>query len=224
MGPMTRFLPRIRCLTGLVTVPVLLTGVLGIATSQPAAAQSPVTGGVLGPGSSTAAAGNGQPSGETRSRRPSALPGTHTEKVEPAPADRIATDMAPNEALFDAINRGDMASVKDAISRGAELNTRNVLGLTPIDLSVDLGQNDITFLLLSLRGADSAGSAPPPPGAAKSAKADLLAAAKSQPKPAKTARAAKEIAPPAPAAPKLFANDGGTPLPNAGFLGFGAQR
>ncbi len=211
--------------------PGLLAGALSIGLlATPAQAQSDITGGVLGPGSATAGAGGGvgggsQQNGKPAPRRPSALPGTRTEKPEAAPAERLASDMAPNAALFDGINRGDMAYVKDAISRGAELNARNILGLTPLDLSVDLGRTDITFLLLSLRGAEGGEyNGPSGPGSGKSAKTVLQAAAKAEPKPAKAARAAREAPPAAPAKPKLFADDGGTPIPNAGFLGFGAQK
>ncbi len=212
-------------------LPGLLIGSLAFALlATPAKAQNSITGGVLGPGSATSGAGGGggegtQQNGKPAPRRPSALPGTRTEKTEAAPADRLASDMAPNAALFDGINRGDMAYVKDAISRGAELNARNILGLTPLDLSVDLGRTDITFLLLSLRGAEGGEyNGPSGPGSGKSAKAVLQAAAKAEPKPAKAARAAREAPPAAPAKPKLFADDGGTPIPNAGFLGFGAQK
>jgi len=187
-------------------------------------AQNNITGGVLGPGSATAGAGPGagsQQNGRPGPRRPSALPGTRTEKNEPAPASRIASDMAPNEALFDGINRGDMVYVRDAISRGADLNSRNILGLTPVDLSVDLGRTDITFLLLSMRGSGGNG---PPTGTGQSVKSLLQAAAKAELKPAKAARAARDVAPAPPSKPKLFANDGGAPIPNAGFLGFGNQR
>jgi hypothetical protein len=209
---MTYLVPRAGWLA-LLAIPTLL------AVSEPAEAQAPLGG--SGISRSGAGQGGGSTGAKAKSAAPSALPGTRTEKVEPAPADRMATDMAPNEALFDGINRGDIAAVKDAISRGAELNGRNILGLTPVDLSVDLGYNDITFLLLSLRGADSS-SGPPPP---KSAKADLRSLAKSEAKVAKTsAKADQGIAPPRPAAPKLFANDGGAPVPSAGFLGYGSQR
>jgi hypothetical protein len=199
-----------------------------LATVTPEAqAQAPLGGSGGGSGVSGAGMGGGLAGGappKPRSQPPSALPGTRTEKVVPAPSDRIATDMAPNEALFDGINRGDIASVKDAISRGAELNERNILGLTPIDLSVDLGYNDITFLLLSMRGSDGQ-RGPPPTTGPKSAKADLRALARSEAKSAKTSsKAAQGIAPPPPAAPKLFANDGGSPVPSAGFLGYGSQR
>jgi hypothetical protein len=115
--------------------------------------------------------------------------------------------------LFDAINRGDIASAKDAISRGADLSAANVLGLTPLDLSVDLGRNDISFLLLSLRSADAppraVTSAAPPP--------DTRAA---KPRPLTTSREVGK-APSAPRTPQLFAGDGGAAVPQAGFLGFG---
>ena len=133
--------------------------------------------------------------------------------------------MSPNDALFDAINRGDIAAARDAMSRGAELEARNMLGMTPMELSVDLGRNDISFLLLSYRGADtSAGAAtataqdqtapPAKPAKAASAKATRDA----------TVVPVKAVVPAAPQTPRLFANDGGTPVPNAGFLGFGAAR
>lgn len=211
-------------------VPVMLAGALalGLLASPAKAQQNNITGGILGPGSSTAGAGDSigsQQNGKPAPRRPSALPGTRTEKTEPAPAEHLASDMAPNAALFDGINRGDMAYVKDAISRGAELNARNILGLTPLDLSVDLGRTDITFLLLSLRGAEGGEyNGPSSPGSGKGGKALLQAAAKAEPKPAKAARVAREAVPAAPAKPKLFADDGGAPIPNAGFLGFGAQK
>ena len=221
MSRMKLFHHRINRFAGILAIPVLLWAG-GI--SGPALAQSSITGGMLGPGSATSGAGGAQNS-RPQPRRPAALPGTRTERMDPAPLDRMPSDMAPNEALFDGINRGDMASVKDAVSRGADMNAHNILGLTPIDLSVDLGRNDITFLLLSLRGADG-GAAPPASSRPRpgSAKADLQALAKADAQAAKTAKGAREVSPAPPASPKLFANDGGTPIPDAGFLGFGAQR
>ncbi|CAH2600095.1 Ankyrin repeat domain-containing protein [Rhodovastum atsumiense] len=150
---------------------------------------------------------------------PPALPGARTVNADPAPAERPALDMAPNEALFDAVNRGDIASARDAVARGADPHARNVLGLTPLELSVDLGRNDITFLLLSLRGAGG-GSAPPPE--AKSAHAEPRHAA---PRPEQRHAAARPV-PVATAAPKppprvQYADTPGTPVPAAGFLGFG---
>jgi hypothetical protein len=138
--------------------------------------------------------------------------------------------MQPTEALFDAINRGDLATARDALSRGADMDGVNVLGLTPMELSVDLGRNDISFMLLSMRGEDS--------GRGSRASGRNAAAEAS---PAKTAAPVKTVAAKSPvrsrsvavtkkpdatkpiATPKLFANDGGQPLPSAGFLGFDSR-
>jgi len=146
---------------------------------------------------------------------PPALPGARS-SAKPAPAQQLPTDMEPTEALFDAINRGDIGAARDAISRGADLNGRNVLGMSPMELSVDLGRNDIAFLLLSMRAGDR-GRAP----------ASAPAAAKPPEKPT-TGKATRVSAPahsaPAQQTPRLFANDGGTPVPSAGFLGFDSAR
>lgn len=145
------------------------------------------------------------------------LPGLPGAKSGPvAPPTVPLAQMSPTVELFDAIDRGDIAAARDAIGRGADLNGHNVLGQTPIDLSVDLGRNNITFLLLSLRRAD-AGGGKATPAAAVASKAPPLSA---QVRP--MAPAARPIVPPAPAPmPQLFANDGGTPKPSVGFLGFG---
>jgi len=129
---------------------------------------------------------------------PPSLPGSHAQPVPVAPMDKNPSDMNPNEALFDAINRGDTAAARDALSRGADPNARNVLGLTPIDEAVDLGRNDISFLLLSER---------------TNAEADASNVAAARPVmrrngavPGKTAAALTARA---------------VPVPSAGFLGFG---
>lgn len=166
---------------------------------------------------------------------PAAIPGA-TPRTPAAPATRAAGDLQPTDALFDAINRGDIAAARDALNRGADLNGVNILGLTPMELSVDLSRSDISFLLLSMRGEDSGRGS-------RAASHDLSAAGAS----AKTAQAGKPLRSGKPIAsgkgvpgkpalagnapvtggpattPKLFANDGGTPLPNAGFLGFGSR-
>jgi len=166
-----------------------------------------------------------------------ALPGT-ANAAPAAPSDTLPTDMPPTEALFDAINRGDIEAVRDAINRGADIRGQNVLGMTPTELSVDLGRNDITFLLLSERGADPAPSGPPPglgkglaPGMAQGlaqngkplrpgrAGSRLVAAQL-----ASTLRASRPARPPAglaPATVRYAGADPGTPVPQAGFLGFG---
>lgn len=156
---------------------------------------------------------------------PPALPGATSHADQVAPATRAPADMSPNDALFDAINRGDIAVARDALNRGAQLDARNLLGMTPMELSVDLGRNDISFLLLSYRGSDSspgaaaqaqAGSAPPTAAPSKKAAAKSMEHQRAVP--------VKAVAPAAPQRPRLFANDGGSPVPGAGFLGFDAGR
>src|SRR4051812_42340747 len=158
---------------------------------------------------------------------PPALPGAQSTKGTAVPASRPATDMEPNEALFDAINRGDIGSARDAISRGADLNARNILGMSPMELSVDLGRNDISFMLLSMRGENGssvrkAASTPagPPAGGAQTVLTGAGSSARTRAKPEEV-----PVQPPQPtAAPRLVANDGGAPNPAAGFLGFDPSR
>jgi hypothetical protein len=153
-----------------------------------------------------------------REAPPPALPGARSADSDPAPADRPASDMHPTEALFDSVNRGDITSARDAIGRGADLNAHNVLGLTALDLAVDLGRNDITFLLLSLRGASGGGA--PTGGDASRLAAPVQSAARAQPvHHAVRAEAAARPAPPP--QPRQYADNPGTPVPQAGFLGFG---
>lgn len=174
---------------------------------------------------------------ERREQAPPALPGARAGQNPVAPSDRPTSDLQPNDALFDAINRGDLPVVKDAISRGADLNATNVLGLTPLELSIDLGRNDISFLLLSLRGAtgSTALRAAPQQGAAApdvpvgptpaqrraQAAADRREQAAAQRAARAEAAAAGRPAAPVAQAPALFAGNGGTPNPQAGFVGFG---
>jgi ankyrin repeat protein len=133
--------------------------------------------------------------------------------------------MQPTDALFDAINRGDVAAARDALNRGADMNGVNILGMTPMELSVDLGRNDISFLLLSMRGEDTnRGSralgrdTPPSAPVSKTAHAAKPAGPGKAAQMANTPVASRPVA-----TPKLFANDGGTPLPSAGFLGFDSR-
>ena len=83
-----------------------------------------------------------------RSAPPSALPGADTDNGDNSHA---RMDVNPTAALFDAVNRGSLIGAKEALSRGADINARNVLDQTPLDLAIDLGRNDIMFQLLSLR-------------------------------------------------------------------------
>lgn len=151
----------------------------------------------------------------TRASPPPGLPGTQLNKDRVAPSERPATDMQPTDALFDAINRGDIASARDALARGADWNAKNVLGLTPLDQSIDLSRNDITFLLLSLRGSSA------PQVASTSAPANKKAGAKTAAATPKPAPRPAEPAPPRPIAQMRQPVGGGAPNPQSGFLGFG---
>jgi hypothetical protein len=97
-----------------------------------------------------------------------------------------------------------------------------VLGMTPMELSVDLGRNDISFLLLSMRNGDKDRNRPAPP-AETAAKSSPGRQAKQVPRTPALAQV-KESAPVPSQTPRLFSGDGGTPNPNAGFLGFDSGR
>ncbi len=167
---------------------------------------------------------------------PAAVPGARAEPSSAAPAERLPADMPPTEALFDAINRGDTVAAREAIGRGADITGRNVLGLTPLEQSVDLGRNEISFLLLSLRGGAGYSTASGPGRAAtgtagspaqsraerRQAAADAARARREQLAQSRTAR--REAAPAPSHNARLFAGDGGAPVPQAGFLGFDSAR
>lgn len=86
-----------------------------------------------------------------RAAPPAAIPGASQDDDD---NEHSNSDMEPTAALFDAINRGSIGAAKESINRGADLNTRNILGQTPLDMSIDMNRNPITFLLLSLRNTD----------------------------------------------------------------------
>ena len=164
-----------------------------------------------------------------KSAEPEALPGSaaRSDRVAPAQGTPITN---PTDALFDAINRGDMGAARDAIDRGADLGGHDVLGMTPIDLSVDLGRNDITFLLLSMANGESrphrgasqqtAQTGKPAPGHGATPGRTSTSARTTTAARVPAGQSAKPTAPVAIAAPRLFADDGGAPNPGVGFLGF----
>jgi hypothetical protein len=204
-----------------------LGGVLSFAAPAPTWAQM---GGVGQPGGGLGQPGGGHsqmPKSEPEPPplpAPDAVPGAKA-RSPAAPATHAPTDLQPTDALFDAINRGDIAAARDALNRGADMDGVNVLGMTPMELSVDLGRNDISFLLLSMRGEDTGrGSRAVGRDVAEGsmqgrARAKTAAVAKSSPTTKATAPTTPVIARSV-AKPKMLANDGGTPLPSAGFLGF----
>lgn len=181
-------------------------------------------------------AGSAEPTpafGAAQRPPPPALPGLAGRRTaEPIPAGPEVANLSPNAALFDAINRGDIAAARDAVGRGADLDARNVLGLTPLDAAIDQGRHEIYFYLVSARGS---ARNPLPPAEARmtpqqraarerQARAEQERMAREQVRAAAVAAGAGRGAAPQPAGPRLFANDGGTPQPDVGFLGFDAGR
>jgi hypothetical protein len=159
---------------------------------------------------------------------PPVLPGTKTSPEAAAPTGSAA-DMTPTDALFDAINRGDLPSARDAVNRGAELNGRNLLGMTPLEQAVDLGRNDISFMLLSMRDADSASRALTRRGTSGDANdGDAILRGGAAPRSAGRARvtpvSTRTPEEPVAESPRLYSGNGGVPIPAAGFLGFDAGR
>ncbi|MBE9603778.1 hypothetical protein IAI18_02810 [Acetobacteraceae bacterium H6797] len=161
-----------------------------------------------------------------------ALPGLAGRGAAPVvPADPDAK-FTPDEALFDAITRGDLPAARQAMASGASINSHNVLGQTPVEAAVDQGRTEIAYFLLAMRGPGSnapisgtrftrpaVGAGAPPPGATAPGGANHgRQASRAQPE-----RAAAPL-PAAPLAPRLWANDGGVPKPEIGFLGFDANR
>ncbi|MCX2560129.1 ankyrin repeat domain-containing protein [Acetobacter farinalis] len=147
-----------------------------------------------------------------RAAPPAAIPGAVEDDDE---NDHYNTDMEPTAALFDAINRGSLNSAKEAVNRGADLEHRNVLGQTPLDMSIDLNRNPITFLLLSLRGGDER---PRTDVATQTREMDtesgsghLTIGGTAGRHNAKSATASR------------FDHSGGTARPDVGFLGFGGS-
>lgn len=143
-------------------------------------------------------------------------PAVAQQRAEPRQA---VTD--PTQALFDAINLGDLDEVRAAVAAGANIGARNVLGLTPLDLALDLGQTDIAFFLMSLGRAPTRAQ-PPEPAAPRAPATSPPAVGREQARtvPVPTAPAPAAAVPAAP----LWRGDGGAPVPEAGFLGFDAGR
>ncbi len=103
---------------------------------------------------------------------PTASPAQGDLVPAPAPAavdpDRALMFDATRD-LFTAVSANDLEGVQGAISAGADLEARNIWGMTPIDVAVDRSYYDIAHYLLSIRnqGASDARS-PTGPGGARS--------------------------------------------------------
>ncbi len=146
---------------------------------------------------------------------PPALPGAGIAPLATGPALQKPITGDPTTALFAAVNSGDYNAAQDAVSRGANMNAKNALGETPLNLSVALNRSSITFMLLSARnegGGDVISPGPAfPPAPAGKAKHDQMHVT-----PAKDIAAVHETVP-------VMGNNPGKPDPSAGFLGFGPK-
>jgi hypothetical protein len=170
------------------------------------------------------------------------LPGARaTAPVKQGPID--ADLLSPTAELFDAINRGDISAARDALARGADLNAKDAVGQTPVDVSIQLGRNNITFLLVTLmKAGDTQFSEPqgamnqPPANVMGLSAKDAQAASTpvsflNGPAPKATAsrhpaRAQTASTAPRPSTSQDYAaasGGSGTPVPSAGFVGFGAS-
>jgi hypothetical protein len=147
---------------------------------------------------------------------PPALPGASgAGNISAGPV--TTTDEDPTKLLFSAINHGDYTQARAAVSRGANLNARNALDETPIELAVELNRNNITFMLLSVR-AEEGSSGQPPQGAAIAASVPAAHAIRSAP----THQVMNYHAQQTRVQPNATLPDQpGIPNPSAGFLGFG---
>jgi len=174
----------------------------------------------IGDQSMDPAASNGtsDDSSDSDAKKPAAAPSpTPSSKAASAPAAAATVNdasLGPNEALFDAISRGDLDAARDAVARGADMNAENALGQKPVDASIDLGRNDITFMLLAQRPltavAESEPSTPIAPAPPAPAPRRQFGASHRQ----VAAQPVEQVAENKPAA------DPGTPQPAVGFLGF----
>ena len=184
---------------------ILLAGAL-VLPALPAAAQ-----GMLGSGRTTS-----RPQAETPREQPPALPGVAARRGQaPIPAETPPSGMNPNDALFDGINRGDIGTVRDAVSRGADVNARNALGLTAVDAAVDQGRPEVMFYVLSVRGM-AGNAAPPQQGMPTRGPAPRVRT------PPPVREAALPVAAATPRLPQLWQSNGGAPQLGIGFLGFDA--
>ncbi len=155
---------------------------------------------------------------------PPAIPGAVSDEAT-ATSGHVSADMEPTAALFDAINRGDVTSAKEALSRGADLHGKNVLGQSPLDMAIDLNRSDITFVLLSMRNSENgppvasvAGADAEDAGPATGRHGRRKAGAQLASADRGIARSGSHVA-----TLQRVAADSGTPKPEVGFLGFGGS-
>lgn len=155
-----------------------------------------------------------QPQGTVETPLPPAVPGAGDQNMQTQQSVAKQQSGDPTTELFTAINANDYGSAQDAISRGADLNAQNSLGESPIELSVALNRNSITFLLLAARNDsgddDTSNSVSAASLPSVSAKTRAFPASKSRAVPVKLIENPSSVP----------GNNPGTPNSSAGFLGF----
>lgn len=67
----------------------------------------------------------------------------------------LAQDSEVTHRLFTAVHKNDLAGVQIAVADGADIQVRNRLGLTALDLAVDKGHFEIAHYLISVRDIQS---------------------------------------------------------------------
>ncbi|MDE1896970.1 MAG: ankyrin repeat domain-containing protein [Rhodospirillales bacterium] len=200
--------------------------VLGLAlgaTATPAMAQLANTNGETGSGMGMGGiAGSPAPQvkAPTPDIAPAGLPGIGS-IAPPATGPQMQKPESgdPTQELFTAINANDYGSAQDAVSRGADITAKDQFGETPLDLSIALNRNNITFLLLGTRNELASQGLSGTVGTPWT----LDKTPASKPNSHKARAVLPAAANPAPRA-TFAAGNTGTPNPQAGFLGFGAKN
>ena len=190
--------------------PIALAAGFGLAAQSAFAQSAPGSGGTSPTGA--IAAPQLQPKGTADAPLPPAVPGAGDQNLPTSQSVANQQSGDPTAELFTAINGNKYGLAQDAISRGADLNAQNSLGETPIDLSVALNRNSITFMLLAARNDSGDDSSADSAGAAAGSSMPQHSAPNAKPRPVPV----KLIERPTPAA----SENTGTPDSSAGFLGF----
>lgn len=160
------------------------------------------------------------PPQEKQEVAPPALPGASgVGNISAGPVTTLNED--PTKLLFSAINHGDYNQARAAVSRGANLDARNALDETPIELAVELNRNNITFMLLSVRAEEGPGQRAAPQSVTASAVGHTRSAAHAPI--VFSSRETQLRQSPARAVAAPIAGSPGVPDPSAGFLGFGGH-
>jgi len=191
-------------------------GLLAVFATSPAMAQLSPSGGLGGGAGGGSGPTAPQPRGPAPDVAPPALPGAgDAPGLATGPKLQKTITGDPTTALFAAVNAGNYSDAQDAVSRGADVNAQNALGETPLDLSIALNRNSITFMLLSARneGGDTAPASGVTPAASMTTPASHVV--QSTP---------SRIAAPARVQASMPGNATGTPNAEAGFLGFGKSQ